>query len=87
LRAAGRFDVRVDVDKPGGDDALLGVDRARGGRLADPPDGDDLTAGDGDVGPVPGVAGAVEDTGVADDEVGSRGRKNLQPQMNADERR
>src|SRR5262249_20205687 len=59
----------VDVDEPGRDDQARGVDLGLGGGLGEVADGGDAVAGDGQVGVEPGVAGAVDDLAVADDQV------------------
>ena len=61
--------MRVDVDEPGRDDAIAGVDDAGRGRGRKLPDGRDAVAGDADVGAQPGVARAIHDAGVANQDV------------------
>jgi hypothetical protein len=65
----GALDVGVDVDEAGGDDAVAGVDYAGGRGAGEASDGRDPSGGDGDVGATPGVARAVQNAGVADEEV------------------
>ena len=67
------FDVRVNVDEAGGEDALVGIDgagRGGGGKAAY---GGDAAVLDGEVGALPGVAAAIDHAGVADQDVVVRG--------------
>ena len=61
--------VRVRVDEAGGDPEPAGVDDPARARGVDQPDGDHPVTGDGNVGAIPGVAGAVDDKAAGDDEV------------------
>ena len=65
----GPVGVRVQVDEAGADVHAGGVDVSPGGCAGHAADADDLVAVDGDVGPEPVVAGAVDDASVADDDV------------------
>ena len=63
------FDVGVDVDEAGGEDAVFGVDGlvgCLGGKVAD---GGDAARFDAEVGAEPGVSGAVDDAGIADEQI------------------
>src|SRR5262249_37474240 len=64
--------VRVQVDEPGADHQPGRVDLLRPVDLPDRPDGDDLLALDVQVALHAGVAGAVVEGGVAEDDVGVR---------------
>ena len=69
----GEVGVGVDVDEAGADHAPGGVDVAdRGDVGAERPDGGDPAAGDGDVTGPSGASGAVDDAGIADDQVEHR---------------
>ena len=59
------FDVRVHVDEAGRDHAILGVDSARGRSTRQIADGRDVPVLHGNVGARPGIAGAVDHTGIA----------------------
>ena len=67
------FDVSVNIDEARGDDALAGVDGAGGGGAGEMSDGGDAAVLDGDVGALPGIATAIDDAGVADQDVVIRG--------------
>ena len=55
--------------KPGRDDEPRGVDGALGGFAGEPAEGGDAVAGESEVGDEAGVAGAVGDAAVADEDV------------------
>src|SRR5262249_8182673 len=61
--------VRVHVDEPGRDDQPLGVDFPFGLLRGHAADGDDAIAPDGHVAEEPGVAAAVHDLAIADEQV------------------
>ena len=61
--------MRVNVDEAGRDVVSGGVDDARRVCAGQRPEGDDATAADGDVGREPGIARAVEDAAVTDEQV------------------
>jgi len=55
--------------KAGRDDAALRVDFVLGVGVAQGSDGGDAIAGDGHIGGIPGVAGAVDDVAIADQQI------------------
>ena len=61
------FEVGVHVDESGCDDAVLCVEDARCVAWEVIADGLDLAVADGDVGSIPGVAGAIDDPTVDDE--------------------
>jgi hypothetical protein len=61
----------VRVDKSGSDVAAAGVDDGAAAQRARRADGGDAVAAHGYVAVVPGIATAVHDAAVGDDEVGS----------------
>ena len=66
--------MRMHVDEAGRHRAAASVDDAGGGGIAEPPHVHDPPAADADVGRDPGVAAAVEDAAVADQDVVARRR-------------
>ena len=61
--------VRMRVDEAGDDPEPAGVDNPTRARPVDQPNGNDPVTGDGHVGAIPRVAGAVDDESAGDDEV------------------
>lgn len=89
LGAQARAGMGVHVDEPGRDESIVRVDEGRGPRGTEGADGHDAVAADADVGPVPRVAGPVEDAPVANQDVEGLGRRRLRRQPGgpgADER-
>ncbi len=69
--------VRVHVDEAGGQRQALRLEGLGARRAAQPPDGGDAVADDPDIGADPRVAVAVEDAGVADQDVEAIGLARL----------
>src|SRR5262249_14413526 len=79
VRAHGRLregliTVRVQVDEPGGGDEAGAVEDARLVGQAEPAEGDDAFAADGDVARLAGLAAAVVDRDVTDHDIRLDGR-------------
>jgi hypothetical protein len=65
----GAFGLSKHIDEAGGDDETGGVDGLFRGGGVQMADGDDAAVADGDIGGVPGGAGAVDDMTVTDEDV------------------
>ncbi len=63
------FDVCVNVDEAGGEDAFAGVDGARGGGVRDAPESRDAAVLHGEIRALPGISAAIDDAGVADQHI------------------
>src|SRR5205807_6782698 len=62
----GELRLPEEVDKAGGDDIIVGVDRVCRGDIRKIADGNDRVAADADVAAIPRRAGAVDDASVDD---------------------